>query len=61
MRIASFTVDSRASYGLVTPDGIVDLAQRTGIPTLRALLDAGGLARAEAHASARPDFGTTAI
>jgi 2-keto-4-pentenoate hydratase/2-oxohepta-3-ene-1,7-dioic acid hydratase in catechol pathway len=61
MKIASFAVGARATYGLVTPDGIVDLAPRTGLATLRALLDAGGLAQAQTHASAPPDFALDAV
>jgi 2-keto-4-pentenoate hydratase/2-oxohepta-3-ene-1,7-dioic acid hydratase in catechol pathway len=46
MKFASFRVDGRASYGLVTGDGVVDFGRRFGAewPTLRDLLASGRMA-----------------
>lgn len=58
MKIVSFLVGDRKSWGLVTPGGIVDLGGRLGVtyPDVRALLAGDGLARAAAFAHAHPDF-----
>lgn len=55
MRLVSFVTASGASYGLVTADGIVDLARRTGCATLKDLIAAGAVARAQDFAAAPPD------
>jgi len=57
MKLASYTVDGRASYGVVTETGIVDLGRRIGqrFPDLRAAIAAGALpelARAASGAGA---------
>lgn len=55
MKFASFTHAGRASYGLVTDGGIVDLARRfPEAPTLRSFI-AGGLERAAPFAAAPVD------
>ena len=56
MKIASFCVAGRSSYGLVKDNGLVDLAARTGIPSLRELIVAQGLTQAKAHARSQTDF-----
>src|SRR2546422_11690621 len=61
MKIISFSVAARSSYGLVSGNGIVDLAKRTGIPTLREFLDADGLTEAKAHATAQVDIDLDAV
>lgn len=56
MKFASFTHAGRPTYGLVTDQGLVDLARRfPDAPTLRAFI-AGGLERAAAFATAPADF-----
>lgn len=55
MRIASYLVDDKAEFGIVTEDGLVDLSARTRAPTLRALLAAGGLAEAARFAADKID------
>ncbi len=59
MTLLSFRIDSRASYGLLVGDGVIDLGRRLGsqLPDLRALLAAGALGRAaEIAASASADY-----
>ena len=56
MKLASFSVGSRASYGAVTDAGIVDLGARLRYADLRALLTAGALDEARRSvAGAKPD------
>lgn len=56
MRLASFSTAGRASFGIVRGGELVDLAQRTGFPSLRQLLSASdGLRAAERHADAPAD------
>lgn len=59
MKLLSFVVDGRASFGAVKDNGVVDLGARLrseGCATLRQLLQAGRLAdTADIVASARPD------
>jgi 2-keto-4-pentenoate hydratase/2-oxohepta-3-ene-1,7-dioic acid hydratase in catechol pathway len=57
MKLLSFRIDTRDSYGLLVEDGVIDLGRRLGssVPDLRALLAAGASGRAAeiaAHASA---------
>ena len=58
MRLASFAVGPRASYGIVTAAGIVDAGARLGpsCPTLLSVLEAGALDRLERMAGSPPDF-----
>jgi len=56
VRFVSFQLGERQSYGLLTPDGIVDLAPRLRIPSLRALLAAGKVAEARRFAGEQPDI-----
>jgi 2-keto-4-pentenoate hydratase/2-oxohepta-3-ene-1,7-dioic acid hydratase in catechol pathway len=56
MKLCSFTKDGQAGYGLVTDAGIVDLAKRTGAPTLRDLIARGKLADAAKFAGEAADF-----
>src|SRR5262245_3134830 len=57
MRLASFQVNGRASYGAVTGSGIVDLGRKLGskYPTLLDLIRGQGLADARAAAGGAPD------
>lgn len=58
-RFASFTVEGRQGYGLVTDEGVVDLSRRFGDrwPTLReAITDKGLAVLAEAGAGLSPDL-----
>jgi 2-keto-4-pentenoate hydratase/2-oxohepta-3-ene-1,7-dioic acid hydratase in catechol pathway len=50
MKLASFEIAGQADYGIVCSDGVVSLGNRMGsrAPTLRALLESGGLAEAAA-------------
>jgi 2-keto-4-pentenoate hydratase/2-oxohepta-3-ene-1,7-dioic acid hydratase in catechol pathway len=61
VKLASYRVDGRSSYGIVVDDGVVDLADRTAIATLRGFLEAGPAMRAQAHANARPDFALESV
>jgi 2-keto-4-pentenoate hydratase/2-oxohepta-3-ene-1,7-dioic acid hydratase in catechol pathway len=63
MRFVSYELGGKASYGLQTDRGIVDLAKRLGdkAPTLRALLTAGLTAEAGKFASETPDVDASAI
>lgn len=56
MKLASFTKNGRASWGLVTANGIVDLGKRGLAPTLRDFLAQGDLAPAAALADHQPDY-----
>jgi len=57
MRLASFQVNGRASYGAVTGSGIVDLGRKLGskYPTLLDLIRAQRVADARAAAGGAPD------
>jgi 2-keto-4-pentenoate hydratase/2-oxohepta-3-ene-1,7-dioic acid hydratase in catechol pathway len=61
MKLASYRHAGRSSYGIVTAKGIIDLATRSGVPTLRAFLEGGPATRAERHAGASPDVALEAI
>ena len=58
MKLASFTTAGRASYGLVTRGGLVDLGARLGsrFPTLRAALAGDALGEIARVADAKPDL-----
>ena len=57
MKLASFTVAGRASYGAVQGDGVVDLAQRTSYPTLLSALTANAICELkQAAAAAQSDY-----
>src|SRR5437763_11935717 len=64
MKLVSFAVSGRSSYGAVVGDGIVDLGRRLGDrhPTLRAAITGGALARltAEVNRSA-PDMALSQV
>jgi len=56
MKLVSFSVGSRASYGAVVDGGVVDLGSRLKYPDLRGLLVAGALEEARRQAAgAKPD------
>jgi 2-keto-4-pentenoate hydratase/2-oxohepta-3-ene-1,7-dioic acid hydratase in catechol pathway len=64
MKIGSYIHDGRASYGVLTNDGIVDLVPRLGghYPDLLAMLRANALAEAEAATAGQPaDFAADAV
>ncbi len=61
MKLCSFIKDGRASYGLVTDAGIVDLGKRLPEPTLRDFLGSGDLARAAALAGQPVDYAFDAV
>jgi 2-keto-4-pentenoate hydratase/2-oxohepta-3-ene-1,7-dioic acid hydratase in catechol pathway len=63
MKLASFTAAGRASYGLVTDAGLVDVGARlvARYPTLRAALAAGALSEIAALAGAKPDFALAGV
>src|ERR1700745_1247560 len=61
MRLASYHLAGRPSYGIVSDAGVVDLAPRTGVPTLRGFLESGPAAGAQRYANAAPDLGGEAI
>jgi 2-keto-4-pentenoate hydratase/2-oxohepta-3-ene-1,7-dioic acid hydratase in catechol pathway len=58
MRLATFSVKGKHSYGAVTGDGVVDLGARIGkkYPTLIELIRAGAQSEAAAEAKAKPDY-----
>jgi hypothetical protein len=55
MKLASYMLDGRPSYGVVEGNGVVDLGRRIGAkyPDLRALITASALARSRTRASNR--------
>ena len=57
MKLCSFTKDGRASYGIVTDAGIVDLGARLKPATLRDFLAADDMAAATALAAGPADYG----
>lgn len=57
MRLASFNVDGRDSYGIVTQDsGVVDLGRRLDQKSLLALLQSGENAPAQRYLGDQPDY-----
>lgn len=61
MKLCSFTAAGRASYGLVTEVGIVDLGRRLRAPTLRDFLATGDMSLARAFADAPADHAVDAV
>ncbi len=61
MKLCSFTKDGRASYGLVTDAGIVDLGKRFAAATLRDFLASGDMSKAAALASEPADYAFDAV
>lgn len=55
MKLSSFRANGRSSFGLVTSHGLVDLAARMGVPTLKALIESGRLSDAGAFAGEAAD------
>lgn len=55
MKLASFRLNNKNSYGVVVGDGIVDLGKRLPYADLRALLEADGLSKAADAAKEKPD------
>ncbi len=56
MRFVSFQIGDIQSFGLQSELGIVDLARRLRIPSLRALLEFGRTAEAQSFAADEPDY-----
>ena len=56
MKLASFRANGRESFGLVVGDGIVDLQNRLGVPTLKALIATGRLDEARAFSDRAADY-----
>jgi 2-keto-4-pentenoate hydratase/2-oxohepta-3-ene-1,7-dioic acid hydratase in catechol pathway len=61
VRLASYRIAGRSSYGIVNDDGVVDLATRTGIATLRGFLESGPPTRAERYANISADIALETI
>ncbi|MFN4282020.1 MAG: fumarylacetoacetate hydrolase family protein [Alphaproteobacteria bacterium] len=55
MKLVSFRLNNKDSYGVVNGDGIVDLGKRLPYADLRALLEADGLSKAADAAKDAPD------
>ena len=55
MKLASFRLNNKNSYGVVVGDSIVDLGKRLPYADLRALLEADGLSKAADAAKEKPD------
>ncbi len=55
MRLARYEDGVRKSFGIVTEDGIIDLADRLGVPDLDTLIAERQLDRAREHAGDSPD------
>jgi 2-keto-4-pentenoate hydratase/2-oxohepta-3-ene-1,7-dioic acid hydratase in catechol pathway len=55
MKLVTFEIGGRQSFGLVSGDSIVDLAARMSLPSVVALLAAGRLKEAAKFASEKPD------
>jgi 2-keto-4-pentenoate hydratase/2-oxohepta-3-ene-1,7-dioic acid hydratase in catechol pathway len=57
MKLCSFRAGDKASYGIVSENGIIDLASRfPGAPTLRSFLAAHSQGQLAAHADAAADY-----
>jgi 2-keto-4-pentenoate hydratase/2-oxohepta-3-ene-1,7-dioic acid hydratase in catechol pathway len=59
VKLATFSVGSQRSYGIVTDDGMIDAGRRlaTTVPDLTAALSAEGLNRLDALVTEPPDLG----
>ena len=56
MKIVTFEVDGRKRFGLVSGDAVIDLRDRTSMPSVVALLASGRLMEARTFALERPDY-----
>lgn len=64
MKLISFTVSGRSSWGVATDAGVIDMGRRLDgkFPTLRSLLTAGAIpAAAEAAKTAKPDHALSEV
>ena len=62
MKLTSFAVDGKASYGIVSDHGVMTLTERIGQPTLRDALAAGALADMRKFAgNPKPDYALAKI
>jgi 2-keto-4-pentenoate hydratase/2-oxohepta-3-ene-1,7-dioic acid hydratase in catechol pathway len=55
MRLTSFRVDGRDTFGIVGDEGVIDLAARLGVTTLREALGRFGLDEFAKHSGHAPD------
>lgn len=56
MKILSYAAGDQESFGLLVDDGVLDLATRLGVPTLRAALAAGILHQAAEFVGSSADY-----
>jgi 2-keto-4-pentenoate hydratase/2-oxohepta-3-ene-1,7-dioic acid hydratase in catechol pathway len=62
MKLLSFLIEGRPSYGAVKGEGVLDLGRRLPWRSLRELLEADGLNQAAAQlASGQPDYALNAV
>lgn len=61
MKLCSFRANGRASYGLVTENGIVDLGRRSKAATLRDFIASGDMSAAAELVNEPADFGFDAV
>ena len=61
MKFLSYSAGGEASFGLAAIDGVIDMKSRLGVASLKALIAAGGLARADALAGEAADHPWSAI
>lgn len=61
MRFVSYSVAGRQAFGLVVEGGVVDLTERLGVASLKALIEADRLADATRFAGEAPDVALDAI
>ena len=63
MRLASFTVDGDAKYGIVTDEGIIDLTRYVGerYPDLKAIIADDAVERIAAYSDSRPHYDLTDV
>jgi 2-keto-4-pentenoate hydratase/2-oxohepta-3-ene-1,7-dioic acid hydratase in catechol pathway len=60
MRLASYTIGGRSTFGIVVDDAVIDLGRRVKWPTLRELIAADPTAAAE-YAGERPDYALSEV
>ena len=61
MKLCSFILNGRASFGAVENGGVIDLAKRTGAASLREFLTQGPTSRAKEFLGDPPDHSLSAI
>jgi 2-keto-4-pentenoate hydratase/2-oxohepta-3-ene-1,7-dioic acid hydratase in catechol pathway len=55
MKLATYLIRGRESFGIVVSGGVVDLVERLGVPTLKKLLEAGRMDEAREYSGLAPD------